>query len=36
MILSFWMHCLCEFEREIERSPILLSFKEELENLYIS
>jgi|GEM_PF-2290348 len=35
MVLSFWIHCLCEFEREIENNKILLEFKEQLENLYI-
>lgn len=36
MVLSFWMHCLCEFEREIEKNSELLKFKEQLEILYIS
>ena len=36
MVLSFWMHCLCEFECEIEKNDELKKFKEQLEILYIS
>jgi len=36
MVLSFWIHCLCALERDIEANSELLQFKEQLEILYIS
>ncbi len=36
MILSFWIHCLCEFEREIEKNAQLEKFRDQLELLYLS
>ncbi len=35
MVLSFWVHCLCEFEREIAKSEILKLYQEQIEILYI-
>jgi len=36
MVLSFWIHCLCELEREIENSDILKLYQDQIEILYIS
>jgi len=36
MILSFWLHCLFELEREIAKSETLKLYQEQIEILYIS
>jgi len=35
MVLSFWIHCLCALERDIDKNDDLIKFREMIEILYI-